>query len=187
MDDGILTAEDIAAMRLADDCVCLDHTGPGVGKIRCYAQPAKGDPYQTRRERIIVLPSRIDHYGNGGSYRATDGLTAYAYLPQYSFDSLSTMQTVAALCKPGDKLRLRWTRNNGNGCTRAHGLVEDTVHIERLPASVVKSGKSARWQSFLIYVSIGEANSARLVRTPEEARGFPTVQPDRTCSGATYD
>lgn len=72
--------------------------------------------------------------------------------------------TIASLLRPDDKLVLAWVANNDNDHTRNAGLNRDELHLS------VHRG-DARALRFLLAVSVGANNSARMVK-PMGARGL---------------
>jgi hypothetical protein len=157
MSTGKLDAQDIRALRDANYAVCFYHRTAGEpGRVRAIREDRSG-PFNGSTEREITVPSRIAAYD-----RETlgDVATLDAYHMEHSPQQSDKWQTIAGLLRPGDVLSLLWWRGNNSPALDAAGYVRDELRIQ------VQRGK--RRLTFMLAVSNGPANSARLVRTPGE-------------------
>lgn len=183
-DPAPLTAQDIRTLRDADKIV-FDHIGKernptGMGQIRATV-PVKARGHAAEVEYKLVVGTYIEaprSFKSGADNdpgtdvdMVEDDITCFEMIhtPGYS----EPWKTVLALLRPGDVVFLKWYRGNSNGYTEDAGLVRDEVSFQiHRPRGKPESGLAPTRLTFLLRVSVCKPNSARLVRTRAELRGW---------------
>jgi hypothetical protein len=153
-----LTKSQIAALRQADTVYGVmsedQHLLRAV-KRRTNAELER-DPFGVDVTIDIPIDGSIHCYGSNGG-------TVFSEKVVSCFASLWESSGVWQIIKPGDSVRLRWSRD-GHTCENARkaGYVGDSVAIEVIRKTDVNGRRPLR---FLAETYIGPDNSARLCRT----------------------
>lgn len=162
-----LDANDVFALRRADTVTF--HTYQGENYVRAYLRDTgrnrvftvreqevfNGDRTDARDDRyrnIRVLGMRVEDYGPGGGPEIT------AYAAVMHADMSQEWRTIAAAIRPGESLYFRWVRDNNN-----QHYKEAQLHRDEFRLVVGRQG-DAKSRSYLVEVSVGPDNSARMVR-----------------------
>lgn len=169
-DSRALTADDLAALRMAHGIVCqstrdghairaiIDRSrftpGPVVYTAREQRLFTETSDIGRDRERTILCDARLIAYGDGDARHATDTYDAFHY---DQFARSSEWPSIAGAMRVGDALTLVWTASNNSDVTRGAGFVRDELRV-----SFGRHGRPAR--TFLIDVQVGPRNSARMVK-----------------------
>lgn len=173
-----LTAEDLAAARIADD-VCM-HLNEERSVIRLSLR-AQGDPavYTARQQRLFTITglgserARDIHvsgvafsYGEGDDvgwrWDSLDGWNSGdpAGPPRcfYNMWELDVWRTIVGGLRVGDRLRLLWSADDNNGYVTEAGL-----HTDRLQLAA-EDPERKRIRAWNLGWSTCQDNSARMVR-----------------------
>lgn len=176
---GTLTADDVAALRMAHDVTFHHHDGKAF--IRLYLGRGASNPprvYSAREQRLFTetdspvadrtrtmpVPSHVYGYSDRS---AVDGLvsawTEQKYPTVACFASpygsaryARKWTTLAEVLRVGDVISLAWTADNNTETLRKAGL-----HADELALLVGRRGKSLE---FHVDYRVGPDNSARMIR-----------------------
>jgi len=169
---GTLSAEDVAALRLAHSVTF--HHYEGRAFIRIYVRPSGHPATLTVREQLlfperdsVVSPderSRVievtgsisGYHENGTMWHVDSGDTrARAFEMVHSAQYASTWTTIASLLSAGESVWLHWIADNHTDLVREHGLHADELQL------VATKGKRTR--TFSVARTITLDNSARMI------------------------
>lgn len=165
-----LTADDLAALRMATGIVCqttreghairaiLDRSRYTPEPVAIYSAREQRLFPDTRnhardRERTMVCGARMTAYGDGDVRYGSDHYTAFHY---EQFPRMSEWASIAATMRVGDTVTLQWVASNNSEVTRSAGFVRDELRVS--------FGSANRARTFLIDVQVGPRNSARMVK-----------------------
>ena len=146
--EHVLTARDTRALRHADS-LCFDHNADGTGAIRAIV---RADRSSTGFEQVHTIPvvSRVDNYSRG-----FDGPVTACYVLMYvTYDPMD--QTLIRHMRAGKRVHLHWTAGNASPVLDNADLVRDELRI--------RIGDDKRADTYLLAVSVGRDNSARMIR-----------------------
>jgi hypothetical protein len=177
-DLGVLTRDDLTALKLAD-AVTFHHTTATLGgpMIRLYLENRMSDepriftaaqqrafPAADRsdgrgRMRDIPVESSAYGYGNDGStgWRSADTPQLACFHMIHSAQYTECWPTIPRLLKVGDRLALSWAADVNTDTVTAAGL-----HCDQLRLRV---HRGARPLVFPIATSVCPDNTARMIRT----------------------
>lgn len=176
---GTLTADDVAALRMADD-VSFHHRD-GEAFIRVYIGRAGSNPprvYSGREQRLFTetdslvadrtrtmpVPSHVHGHTNRAAVdgpvsawteRTYPSVACYAS-PYGSARYSRKWATLAGVLRVGDVISLAWTADNNTETLRTAGL-----HADELALLVSRRGKPLE---FHVDYHVGPDNSARMIR-----------------------
>lgn len=157
----IIDKVDLAALRKAD-AVCFDHNiqrYPGADRasfIRAIkrANVTTADPFAQDVTHSIEIESRAHVYGNDAGYVHGVELTGFSHIGSAQYHA--RWQTIAALLRAGDDVKLVWIGNNNSPILTDAGLFHDYLDIE------VRRGKTT--MVFRVDDSVCRNNSAKMLR-----------------------
>lgn len=153
--DG-LSKTDIAALRLADDVYGV------FDGVKHYLRCVKRSSYSERQANPFVDDKIVDvdvegnivEYGKHASVKQFEAAACFA--------SLWNTPGIWAIVKPGDRIQLRWHRNNMNDNVRSvTGWVADDLNINVVRKNDVNGARPLRFSGARY---CGPDNSARFIR-----------------------
>lgn len=149
---AVLTAQDIRALKHAD-ALCFDHTGTGEGQIRAIMRAENSSTGFEQTHTIRAYLSTVNNYGPDDP---VNGWTAFHMFTSAKYDTVA--QTLIRHMRTGGQFTLDWVRDNNNDILRDAGLHQDELRMRIAPPN----GKNV--DVFLVRVSVGRDNSARMIR-----------------------
>jgi len=167
---GTLTADDIAAFKMADGVVLIHRQGAGVVRLILDAQHATRI-YTAReqrlftlyvpsgeREREITTQSGIRAFAEDCGTAWNSGSEPDAYAFQYSQSAKydDTWPTLVNLLRVGDVVSLSWVADDNYEAVRRAGLHTDEARL------IVTRGK--RRMNFHVHTSTGPDIAVRMIR-----------------------
>lgn len=150
-----LTSAQIRTLRTAFESTTF-HLHEGQGRIKVWGRDAVGGSYPAL---VVETDSTVVDYSREASWTDQEALRGYSAFhsessgPKYNQD----LATLWSRLRPGDALSLRWVRSNDNDNNRRIGWHRDELHL-------VINHKSGTVESYLVDVSVGPDNTARMVR-----------------------
>lgn len=153
-----LSSDDVKALRAADRIIFRMESGSAPSSIE--AVKCGSDAFgATERQRIIGARTRLGVWGDGAYGRTPDNASAYRAFAMIHTPQLSEeWRTIAALIRAGDELTLEWQRGAAESqVIRSAGLIGDMLRL------IISRGD--RDMTFLVDVSVGRDNTARMIRT----------------------
>jgi hypothetical protein len=171
-----LTADDVAALRLAD--TVSFHYWQGRGYIRATLDGGYSEMpriYSTREQRMFTLSGAGKASDRSREMDTETAITAYsrdeniewthagseplaaAFAMIHSASVSDRWKTIVRLLRAGDRVTLSWVANNNNGYVKEAGLYRDELRMR------IDRDKSEPLV-FLVEVSVCPDNSARMVR-----------------------
>lgn len=167
----VLTRDDIAALRAADDVTLHVFKGRGCVRARLRGYSAQPRIYSAREQRLfpdvdaqldwrtrdVVASHSVVGYSERASMEWSDRSDPnyYAYA---SFVDEAVWRTIAGVMRPGDSVHLSWIADNNCGNTREVGFHHDELRL----LLTGPEGKNRR--TFLARVEVGPDNTARMVQ-----------------------
>lgn len=175
-----LTAEDIKALRLARSVSfhVFTRDGERVSFIRASFErrrdvftaaeqrlfPGVSEYRPEERDREIPVLEDIRGYERDGSVKYDERATAFSMIHAAQFDR--DWQTIVGLLRPGDELTLTFTASNNSENMRRVGYHRDELRLEvKRGRREIAGGRGQKRLSFLLDVSVGPNDSARMVRS----------------------
>jgi hypothetical protein len=174
---GPLTADDIAALKLADKVVYSLSTHGSLIRAGIESQ-RDGNVFTAReqrlfpkaerseREREINVLSAAHGYGKHGESRWHWNLEHNPFTTAPScFDMAHNakydhnLQTLIHSLRAGETLRMIWTGDNNNDLVREAGL-----HVDQLDVIVIPAREGAARRSYCVETSVCADNTARMIR-----------------------
>lgn len=147
----VLTSQDVRALRSADSLVFQYTDGQGVIRA-CKSGDRAADGFDGER-RIHTDAAVTDYDREPGADRRYA-----AFHMDHSSQVRRETRTLVGRIGIGDTLSLLWTRSNDCDALRAVGYHQDQLSLSiRKPSGTV--------QTYLVAVSVGPDNTARMVRT----------------------
>jgi hypothetical protein len=180
---GPLTADDIAAFKLAETVVFTVNGRTG-SRMRLGIESAReGNVFTAREQRLFQHPDRaprgrerelnvsahVNGYKDGTTqtswYWNTDH-DSWSQAPECFYMSHSAkydhaLQTVIASLRVGETLRLNWTADNNNDHVREAGLHVD--QLELVVALPEREGTPRRFRTYRITTAVCADNTARMI------------------------
>lgn len=155
-DLGILPSS-IKALRTADDVYGVYYEGKYCLRAvkRATSQQRENDPWVDDQTIDVEVDGGIAAYGGNGGYYTS-------FEPTACFASLWQSKSIWQILKPGDRIRLRWSRDGGSSENlRSVGWVGDSVSVQIIRKADVNGRRPLE---FLAATYCGPDNSARFVR-----------------------
>jgi hypothetical protein len=148
MSEYQLTADDVKAIKTADDYVVHLKNGKATLRASKRIQPKKGDPFQTHEtsaDRVITCSTSV----------TTIATFVDMYRP-------GQWRALAALIRPGDSLEFRAENNNSENLTAA-GFWNDVLYVS------LRRGDKWLVSDWPITSQISSSLAGRAIETPQYA------------------
>ncbi len=140
---------DIQAMKQADT-ICF-RTENSISTVECYKKKSDDNPFDSDHVFNVESKQRYINY----SYK--NKTYCFSHHSMYDFE-FCPLKTVISLLRENDTIQLVWYQGAGDTeDLKENGFVSDHLYIEIIRKDKVK-------YNFLIHVSTGRDNSARMIK-----------------------